>query len=145
MPLSRLELVSYHGDQTLRNVKFVFQVGTELSEAMESGIRFIEGKAVVSANLTQGVGQAGHMAVCALPQNFFLGYGVFTTAYLDRALKRVSGAPLRYAAGRTELAFYMSPDTETTRIHIEAEIANGYAIERRPQFLLEPKYVVGTF
>jgi hypothetical protein len=91
------------------------------------------------------MGEPGDVVVCMVPPELHLGYGIFTTAYVDRALKRVSGAPLRYAAGRKQLAFYKSADTEAARAHVEAEVANGYQLDQMPQQLLESKYVIGRF
>jgi hypothetical protein len=69
---------------------------------------------------------------------------VFTTAYIERATKRVVGAPLRYAAGRKQLAFYHSADTEAARTQIELETLQGFALEQRPRFQLEPSAMLGT-
>jgi hypothetical protein len=167
MALSRLELVSSHGDQTLANIRFAVHGSSNAMDAQSifaGGLRFIEGRPTVSTNIVHAQdwtvnldkqaqslgtgsvpGSEGSVIVCAVPSNFHLGYGVFTTAYVDRALKHVSGAPLRYAASRKQLAFYLEADIEAARVHIEAEIANGFPIEQRPQFILEPKFVVGGF
>jgi hypothetical protein len=167
MPLSRLELVSSHGDQTLGNIRFAVHGsanGDEAAAILSGGLRFTEGRPTVSTNIVHAQdwtvnaekqaqslgggampGNPGSVIVCAVPANFHLGYGIFTTAYVDRTLKRVSGAPLRYAAGRKQLAFYMSEDAEAARVHIESEIANGFAVTQHPQFILEPKFLVGWF
>jgi hypothetical protein len=167
MAASRLELISSYGDQTLPRVRFVVH-GTsnarDFASIGETGLRFVEGRPTVSTNIVhaqdwtvnpakqaQSLGggtienEPGSVVVCAVPANFHLGYGVFTTAYVDLALKRVIGAPLRYAAARKQLAFYMSADTESSRTHIEREVAGGYSLDQRPQFVLEPQYVVGSF
>lgn len=167
MPLSRLELVSSHGDQTLGNVRFVLHGtsnGADSRAILSGGLRFVEGRPTVSTNLihaqdwtvnpvkqAQSLGQGavagdpGDVIVCTIPSNFYLGYGVFTNAYVDRQLKRVTGAPLRYAAGRKQLAFYLDANTETARMHVESEVANGFSLSQRPQFVLEPKFLMGSF
>lgn len=158
MPMSRLELVSSHGDQSLASIRFVVHGtpdGTRTQAAFTEGLKFIEGQSVVSTNIVHAQNEAtapvaagtapGSIIVCAVPANFHLGYGIFTTAYVDRTFKRVGGAPLRYAGSRNELAFYMEPGVEAARIHIESEIANGFAIEQRPRFIVEPKFMIGQF
>jgi hypothetical protein len=155
MPLSRLELISSYGDQTLSRVRFVAH-GTSNATASvtigQSGMRFTQGQPVISTNLVHAhnwtqnnLGEPGNVFLMAIPLNYHVGYAVFTSAYIDRQLKRVSGAPLRYAAARKQLAFYSQPDTEAERLHIESEVANGYPLEQHPQYQLESQYVVGRF
>src|SRR4051812_3815870 len=134
MAISRLELVSAHGDQTLSQVRFVLYGAGQLAvnEVMRQGLAFVEGRAAVSTNLIQAYaqatepanayhpeaapgGDAGAIMVIAMPRDFHIGYATFTTAYVDRALKMVLGAPLRYASGRKQLAFYMNEDVEGSR------------------------------
>ena len=167
MPISRLELISSYGDQTLNRVRFVVHGSSNATESvsiLDEGLRFVEGRPTLSTNIVHAhdwtvnpqkqaqshgmgevLGEPGDVMVCAVPPNLHLGYGIFTTAYVDRMLKRVSGAPLRYAAGRKQLSFYKTADTEASRVHVESEVANGYLIDQMPQLLLEPKYVIGRF
>jgi hypothetical protein len=148
MPISRLELRSAYGDQTLANIRFVIYhpaTAAEAESAYTSGMVFVEGRPVVSTNMVRPQGVSGEAVICAVPSNFFLGYGVLTSAYIDRVMHKVSGSPQLYAAGRSQLAFYTQPDTEAARLHIEAEIANGFALAQRPQFILEPMFLVGQF
>jgi hypothetical protein len=159
MPLSRLELISSYGDQTIARVQYVAYAAahtTEAVSAFDAGLSFVEGQPIVSTNLiyahdlvkqvqVRSLGEPGQVLLFAVPSNLHVGYGIFTSAYIDMALKRVSGSPVRYAGGRKQLALYASPDTEKERVHVEAEVANGYVIEQRPHYLLEPKYLIGTF
>lgn len=167
MSIPRLEFISSYGDQTLSRVRFVVHGSSNATESvsiLDEGLSFVEGRPTLSTNIVHAhdwtvnpqkqaqsrglgevLGEPGDVVVCAVPPNLHLGYGIFTTAYVDRALKRVSGAPLRYAAGRKQLAFYKTADTEAARVHLESEIANGYLIDQMPQLLLEPKYVIGRF
>jgi len=167
MPLSRLELVSSHGDQTLSRVRFVLHGTSNATDALsilDAGLRFVEGRSLLSTNLVYAhdstlglaaqdqpfgpaamLGDPGMAIILAVPPNHHLGYGIFTSAYIDRKLKRVSGSPLSYAGGRNNLALYLPVDTEASRIHIEAEVANGYPLEQRPQYEVESKYVFGSF
>ncbi len=154
MNLSRLKLVSGHGDQTLSAVRFVVPgagsgdtaMGT--ADLLQSGLRFAEGRPAVSTNLWQsinGAARAEELFVVGVPSQFHLGYGVFTTAYVDRVLHRVVGAPMEYAEGRQQLALYMDREVEPARERIEAEVAEGYAMDQRPTFVVEPVNVVGFF
>lgn len=167
MTSSRLELISSRGDESIGQVRFVLHGTPSLRDAnsmMSSGIKFVEGGPLVSTNIVhaydwtvnpekQGqlagggavAGEPGMVLVCAVPSNFHVGYGVFTTAYIDRALKLVSGSPMRYAGARKQLAFYMSSDTEAARVQIEAEVANGFPLVQRPQFVLGAQNIVGSF
>jgi len=166
MSLRKLELASGHGDQTLSAVQFVLHGVlnvTELVSIRDAGLQFAEGQPVVTSNLAQAAGWAMGMyssgssgvahqepesagiVVAAIPPNFHLGYAVFTTAYIDRQTKQVSGAPLRYAVSRNQLALYMLPDTEAARVRIETEVANGYALMQHPRLALDKQYIVGEF
>jgi hypothetical protein len=168
MPSSKLELVSSHGDQTLSRTRFVLHGtdgATETISERDAGMLVIEGKAAVTTNLlnakawTQSglheahgpmigngaIGEAGTVMVYALPPDLNLGYAIFTTAYIDRKLMRVNGAPLRYAGSRSELAFYTAQDAEGQRIHLESEVANGYSIEQHPRLAIKTKYLIGEF
>jgi len=166
MPFAPIEFVSGYGDQTLSGVRFVLHAtanATETASVTSAGLAFIEGRPMLSTDVIEAYqrtvgagatsdpwgmvaeGQPGSLLVCAVPPTLHLGYGIFTTAYVDRAQKRVSGAPLRYAAGRRQLAFYNGAETEAARVHIEAEVANGFPLEQRPQYTLDPEYVIGQF
>lgn len=164
---TRLELVSVVGDQMLARVRFVVHGTSNVREAdaiMSLGLRFTEGRPTVSTNLIhaqdwtvnpekqaqswgEGMvpGETGRVVLSMIPSQFHVGYGVFTTAYIDRASKQVMGAPLRYAAARKQLAFYMAKDTESARANIEGEVAGGYGLAQHPQFNLEPQHMVGSF
>lgn len=167
MALSRLELVSNHGDQTLSRIRFVAHgtsSATETYSVEDAGLIFAEGQPVVTTNLihahdwtknlpsknqpydiSSDVGEPGSVLLFAMPQDFHLGYGIFTTAYIDRAIRRVTGTPLRYAGSRNQLALYVSSDTEAQRIHIESEVANGYLLDQHKQMSLEKRYLIGKF
>ena len=161
MPGSHLELKSSFGDQTLTRLRFALHGtynATETALMREEGLKFIEGKPLLSMNLIEvrqemarlqaagsGMGEPGSIMVCVVPANLHLGYGVFTTAYIDRQLKQVTGAPLLYMGGRDNLAFYTSADTEASRVHIEAEVANGYELDLRPTYNLDPQFIMGSF
>jgi len=163
MAISRLELVSAHGDQSLSQVRFVlYGAGQQaINEAMRQGLSFVEGRAVVSTNLMHAYAQAtgpansyhpevtsgetGAIMVIAMPRDFHVGYATFTTAYVDRAMKMVLGAPLRFASGRKQLAFYMDEDVEAVRKRIESEAMGGFPVANHPTFRVEPRYVIGTF
>jgi hypothetical protein len=166
MPQSRLELVSSHGDQTLSQVRFVAH-GSSLAEGIEiqrHGLSFIEARATVSTSLIQALGYAtdpvrrgysssdvpttddpGMITIVAIPADFHLGYATFTNAYIDRALKQVQGAPLRYAGARKQLAFYRAVDTEPARVKVEGEVLSGSPLVDHPSFKVEPRYIVGGF
>lgn len=164
MPISRLELIAGHGDQTLGRVRFFLypaRNATDSISAEDAGLQFSEGRAIAATNIVYAhnavlrgatsqtedmmIGDPGRIFIFSLPPNLHLGYGIFTSAYIDRQAKRVVGAPIRYAAAREQLALYNAPDTENARVHIESEVANGYALEQQPVFLLEPKYIIGKF
>ncbi len=153
MTLPRLKLSSSHGDQTFLQLRFVVHSILAASEAEaieDNGLPFVEGRPVVCGGLDQALGQAstsqdGKVLVLAQPQQFHLGYGVFTTAYIDRALRRVVGAPLRYASSRRQLAFYLDREVEPARERIEAEVAEGYELDKRPSFVVEAQNIVGAF
>ncbi len=151
MTIARLKLLSTHGDQTLSGIRFVIHTSAsadETADLTQAGLRFTEGEPVVSTNVLSvlnDVDVVDRLFVMVVPPQFHLGYGVFTTAYVDRVLRRVAGAPLRYAAGRDELAFYMDHEVEQAREHIEAEVAEGYALAQRPTFVVEPRNLVGYF
>jgi hypothetical protein len=167
MPLSRLELVSSYGDQTLSRVRFVVHGTSNATDAlsiMDAGLVFTEGRPTVSTNIVHAhdwtvnpgkqaqswgggtsVGEPGSVILCAVPANYYLGYGVFTSAYIDRQAKCVLGAPLRYAGARKQLAFYTQSDTEASRMHVESEVANGYALDQHPRMNLDTRYIIGSF
>jgi hypothetical protein len=160
MRLSRLELVSSYGDQTLSGVRYVLRGTAGATEALtlhEAGLRFTEGQPCVSTNIIQAakragawgggqrVGEPGNVILCAVPSNYYVGYGVLTSAYVDRQLKRVGGAPLRYASARDQLALYASAETDEARVRVEAQVANGYPLEQHPEYVLDPRQFVGSF
>lgn len=146
---SRLELPSAHGDQTLPAVRFVlFGARREAQpDIMTHGLRFAPGEAVVGTNLVhvqaQMAGQAGTVVVLAVPAELHLGYAAQTTAYIDRSLKVVEGSPLRYAAGRQLLSFYLDADTEVARKQIEQPAHELGAAG--PGLSIDVHYVLGAF
>jgi len=165
MTLSRLELLSSHGDQTLAQVRFAVHGSSEAAgvEIVHRGLSFIEGRATLSTSLIQALGYAtdpvkrgystsevsvdddpGLITVIAIPAEFHLGYATFTTAYVDRSLKMVMGAPLRYAGARKQLALYRSEDTEAARARVEMDVLNGSPLTDHPSFELDPRFVMGT-
>jgi hypothetical protein len=151
MTRERLELVSAHGDQTLPQVRFAAHESS-LSEGIEiqrHGLRFIEARSAVSTSMIGASssidGEARVISIVAIPASFHLGYAASTTAYIDRSLKLVTGAPLRYADGRRHLALYRAEDTEAAREVVEAEVLSGFALNDHPSFEVEPRFVVGGF
>ncbi len=167
MASTRLESISSQGDQTLSRVRFVLHGASnvrDFASIMETGLKFVEGRPTISTNLVHAqdwtvnsekqarsrgggtiLNEPGRVVVCTVSPSLHLGYGAFTTAYIYRAIKRVSGAPLRYASARKQLAFYLTADTESARERIEAEVFNGYGLGWRPEFNLEPQYILGSF
>ncbi len=150
MALSRLELISAHGDQTLPRLRFVLHglSAVENQKMLKDGLTFIEGKAVVSTNLMQAyeaASDSGVITAIAIPPAFHLGYATFTTAYIDRSLKMVLGAPLRYASARKQLALYMDEDTEAARTRIEREAMAGFSVSSHPSIKIDPRYAIGGF
>src|SRR5689334_12465855 len=98
MTLSRLKLISSHGDQTLPHLRFALysaQSAADVSQLVQRGLEYVEGRPDILTDLTgvfeQGdpVAQGGKVFVVGLPSDLWLGYGVFTTAYIDRTLKHV--------------------------------------------------------
>ena len=151
----RLELSSAHDDQSLAQVRFVVH-GSSLADSekiLRDGLITVEGKAVISTNLKAAYEDAasdaspegGVITVLATPTNSFIGYAAFTNAYIDRALKVVMGAPLRYASARRQLAFYLSPDVEASRKRIEGEVMGGVPLSSHPTFSIDPSHVIGRF
>jgi hypothetical protein len=131
---------------------------------LKNGMKFIEGRATVSTNLAQAYGYAtdpikrgystsevsvgadpGLITAIAVPSEFHLGYATFTTAYIDRSVRLVLGAPLRYAGARKQLAFYLSVDTEASRLKIENEILCGKPLVSHPSFILDAHNIIGSF
>src|SRR6185369_3449331 len=154
MAISRLELASAHGDQTLASLRFVVYGSNAVTadEVLRHGLSFVEGRAIVSTdaiqayeNATDFTGTEGVVTVIAMPKEFHIGYAVFTTAYIDRSLKIVMGAPLRYASSRKQLAFYLNEDTEAARKRIEAEAVGGFPVANHATFRVEPRNIIGTF
>jgi hypothetical protein len=166
MPLGRLELLSSRDDQTIQRVSYVVHGTSNATDALsilDGGLRFTEGRPTFSTNIVHAhdwtinpqnqaqsygtgtaVGEPGKVLVCVVPPNYHLGHGVFTSAYIDRRLRRVMGAPLRYAGARKQLALYIDPDTEAARVSVEAEVANGYPLNQHPQQMLERQYIAGS-
>jgi hypothetical protein len=164
---SRLKFVSGFGDSKLPHLQYVVH-GTSNEQSIQdihlNGFRFTPGRPIVSTNLihaddwttntqkqaqSMGVGtvagEVGRVLVMRTPTGFHLGYGVFTEAFVDRALLRVGGSPLRYAAGRKQLAWFRSPDTEAERESIETEIMNGNDWPNQSAYIVEPHDVIGSF
>jgi hypothetical protein len=151
----RLELSSAYGDQSLSQVRFVVHGSSqeEGKKILREGLPFIEGKAIISTNLksayedamTDASTEPGMVTVFAMPSNFHIGYAVFTTAYIDRSFKMVLGAPLRYAAARKQLAFYMDEDVESSRKRIEGEAMAGFPVANHPSFTIDARYALGGF
>jgi hypothetical protein len=151
---SRLELPAARGDETLSAVRFVLRAVTSSAagaDIFERGLGFVEGEGFVSTNLAQADRDAaahdgpGMIVAVATAPDFHLGYAVHTTAYIDRTAKLVMGAPLRYAAARKQLAFYMDADTEVARRRVELEMLSGQPLASRPTFQIPKQYIVGGF
>lgn len=141
---SGIRLESVRGDETLRNMRFVCHGTTNAADGaaiLGTGFRYIEGRPTVSSNLVHAAdwtrdeakqrqslgngpvpGEAGVLVVLAVPVDVQIGYGMFTDAIIDRTLKQVIGAPLRYAAARKQLAFYALGDWETRRREVERAV-----------------------
>jgi hypothetical protein len=83
------------------------------------------------------------MLICAVPMNYHLGYGAFTTAYINRQEKLVVGAALSYADGRNRLAMYSSDDTDRARRRVESEIAGGFLLAQHARVPLDSRFVLG--
>lgn len=160
MSAARLELVSSHGDQTLAGTRFVLHAAANATEEVvvrDAGVVFVEGQPVVTTNLSSAYelaqsnstarkeGQPGRVFVATLPANFHPGYAILTTAFIDRRLKVVSGAPMKYASARNQLSLYSQTETEAARVHVESDVASGYALAQHPQQDLESQYLIGTF
>jgi hypothetical protein len=135
----------------LRFVLYTAPTVTQVNELVQQGLKYVEGKPTLLTDLT-GVSDewseaehGGKIFVLGVPSDLYLGYGVFTTAYIDRSLKHVVGRPLEYADARQHLAFYTEKDTGAARERVESEIAEGYELEQRPTFMLDPHNVVGFF
>jgi hypothetical protein len=164
--LSSLKLDSSHGDQNLNQVRFVAHVTSSITDtysAEDVGLSCAEGQSAVSGNLVYArdltinpagnqpygingeMGEPGSVLVFAVPEDLSLGYGAFTSAYIDRGRKRITGAPVKYAGSRNHLAFYSAKDTESQRLQIESEVANGYVLGQHQQVVLERQYLVGKF
>ncbi len=159
MPLARLKLLSSHGDQTLSRIRFVLHgvaTGEQADDLIVAGLPYIEGRPVVSTDLVHSYAQTvgngasatsrpGKMLVIALPPDCHLGYGILTTAFVDRHVKRVGGAPLRYASARKQLALYRDHDVEAARERTEAEEAEGYPVDQKPGYVLAAEQIIGWF
>jgi hypothetical protein len=151
--ISKLQFV-VHGTSNERSVQDIFM----------NGFRFTPGRPTVSTNLIHAddwttntqkqaqslgvgtvAGEVGRVLVMKTPAGFHLGYGVFTEAFIDRAIMRVGGTPLRYAAGRKQLAWYQSADVEADRERIEMEIMNGNGWTDGPAYVVDPSDILGSF
>jgi hypothetical protein len=165
--MQALECVSSYGDLTLSKVKFLVHGTSNSTEALsilDGGMRFTEGRPTFSTNIVHAhdwtvntlkqaqsrgegtvVGEPGSVILTAFPSNYYVGYGIYTSAFIDRHFKRVIGSPLRYAAGRKQLALYTTPETEKARLNLEAGAAQGYAPEQHPQYVIDTRFLIGSF
>jgi len=118
-------------------------------EIQRHGLSFIEARATVATSLLQSMAYTPEdpqvISIIAIPSTFHLGYAASTTAYIDRSVKLVTGAPMRYAAARKQLALYRATDTEAARTVVEEEVAGGFALADHPSFEVDSRFVVGGF
>jgi hypothetical protein len=166
MPLSRLEVLSARDDQTITRYKWIVHGTSNATDALsilDGGLTYVEGRPIFSTNLVSAydwaanparhrqtlgigsVGEPGSVIICAVPERSYLGQGIFTSAYVDRAARQVTGAPLRYASARKELALYSLRDTEAARVRVEAEVANGFPLAQQPRHLIQREDIMGSF
>jgi len=151
--MGKLELLSQFGDYTVANYRYVVHWtgnATETESVLDAGLEIIEGQPVFSTSLVHpygtGVnhgGEPGSMLICAVPMNYHLGYGVFTTAYVDRSDKAVLGSALSYAEGRKRLALYASEDTNAAMKRVESEVNGGFPLDQHSRMLVDPRFVLG--
>lgn len=85
--------------------------------------------------------EIGRIFVIQVPEELHLGYGMFTSEKIDETNKEVTGAPIKYASGRKQLAFYKHNDTETSRRQIEMEHTLGQASR---QLILPPETIIAS-
>jgi hypothetical protein len=154
MSLPNIELTAAHGDETIGAVRFVVHGATmaRSAEIARDGLSVVEGQAIVSTNLlqayahaTQNPDEPGLINVIAVPNGMYLGYAAFSTAYISRSTKTVIGAPLRFAAARKQLAFYLDPNTEAARARVEAKVLGGSPFTDHPSYPIEMRNVLGSF
>lgn len=123
----RLHLEAAHGDVGLLRLPVVVHVTPDESyvgDALAGQLPFAFGQPGLTANLADVMPAAQNGGAALLiqpPPGLIVGYGVFTSAYVDRVIRRVGGSPGRYLAGRSSLALYQSGDAETERRALEAE------------------------
>lgn len=85
--------------------------------------------------------EIGRIFVIQVPEDLHLGYGMFTSEKIDETNKEIKGAPIKYASGRKQLAFYRNNDTETSRRQIESEHTLGQAPRH---LILPPKTIIAS-
>lgn len=135
-------------DKGLAEVTYVLHGNSSVQDSLEietNGLRISEGRATVSTDLAHALdwaassekrgfslsptarteGEAGMVFIFSIPDRMRVDYGMFTTAKVDEAAKTVSGAPVKWASGRKQLAVYLSEDTRAARQRIEAEHSLG--------------------
>src|SRR6266566_4026694 len=99
MSISRLEVLSARGDETIGRYKWVVHGTSNATDALsitDAGLNFIEGRPTFSTNLVHAydwtvnpekqaqslgrgemVGEPGSVMLVAVPSNLYLGHGVF--------------------------------------------------------------------
>jgi hypothetical protein len=152
--VSLLELKSQFGDQTIETYRYVVHWtahAAETESVLDAGLEIIEGQPLFSTSLVHPRGsgyahdgQPGSMLICAVPMNYHLGYGTFTTAIIDRAHKTVGGAALSYTEGRNRLALYSSEDTVAAMKRIESEVSGGFLLDQHSRVPLDPRFILGV-
>lgn len=139
---------SAEGDRGLSDVRFVLHGNSSTKDSARIahyGMRIQEGRATVSTDLAHALSWAttadkrvysqslteraehevGRVFVISPPEHLKLGYGTFTSMKVDTTHGEIKGAPIKYASGRKQLAFYASDNTEVARERAEAEHTLG--------------------
>ncbi len=162
--ITEYELNSIEGDEGFSNISIVLHGNSSEADCeriSKVGMTVQEGRATVSTDLAHAMrwaatnekrhyskspteridDEVGRIFVLRIPEDLHLGYGMFTSEKIDDTSREVKGAPIKYASGRKQLAFYSNHDTEASRRQIEAEYTRG----RQPsQLNLQPDTIIGS-
>lgn len=141
-PSSYHRIDSIEGDAGLAGVTYVLHGNSSVQDSLQitkTGLTVQEGRATVSTDLdhslrwatlvekrrytksltVKGDGEVGQIFVIKVPDGLHIGYGVFTSMFVNLKQKEIKGAPIKYASGRKQLAFYEHEDTEKIRQSLE--------------------------
>ena len=128
----QLELTSSRGDDTFASLQYVvcgLASSAQAQAALASGISAPEGAPSVTTNLVHAMQQAGGQTGCLVvlrrPAQPTLGYASDTGAIIDRQAKTISGYPLAYAAGRSDLGWYTDSKLDASH-HLSLVVPAGY-------------------